>query len=233
MSIDLNCDLGEGCPHDAELMTLITSANVACGGHAGEPAGIFATLTLAKKHGVQVGAHPGYPDKERFGRRELAYDSERVFQECLYQIGALLGLAKGVGVSVRYLKPHGALYNQACRDATYAEPVVRAAVAVDLAVMGLPGSILEKEAKRQGRQFIAEGFADRRYQDDGTLVPRSQPNAMIETAEEAVTQAKWLIRERGVETICVHGDNEHAVQFVRRLRESLTKQGIELKAFET
>jgi UPF0271 protein len=232
MSIDLNCDLGEGCPHDAELMALITSANVACGGHAGDPAGISATLTLAKKHGVQVGAHPGYPDKEHFGRREVAYDSERVLQECLYQIGALLGLAKGVGVPVRYLKPHGALYNQACRDAAFAEPVVRAAGVFELAVMGLPGSVLELKTKHAALRFIPEGFADRRYQPDGSLVPRSRPDAMIETAEEAVVQAKWHIRERGVVTICVHGDNEQAVAFVKRLREGLTDQGIEIKPFD-
>jgi 5-oxoprolinase (ATP-hydrolysing) subunit A len=232
MPIDLNCDLGEGCPYDAELMPLITSANVACGGHAGDPAGISATLTLAKKHGVQIGAHPGFPDREHFGRRELACSSEHVFQDCLYQIGALVGLAKGVGVPARYVKPHGALYNQACRDTAFAGPVVRAAEVFDLAVMGLPGSILEKEAKRRSRRFVAEGFADRRYEPDGNLVQRSRPDAMIETPEEAVAQAKRLIRERGVETICVHGDNEQAVAFVKRLRDVLTEQGIEIKAFE-
>src|SRR6202040_1428379 len=127
MEIDLNCDLGEGCPHDAELMPLITSANVACGFHAGDAVTARRTLRLAAKHGVQVGAHPGYADREHFGRRELQRSEDQVYEECVYQVGALSGLARAEGVSLRYLKPHGALYNQACREAAYARPVVAAA----------------------------------------------------------------------------------------------------------
>src|SRR5947209_2261471 len=127
MLIDLNCDLGEGCPFDAELMPLITSANVACGFHAGDPATAFETLQLAVRHGVQVGAHPGFPDREHFGRLELARTPQQVFEDCAYQAGALAALAQASGTAIRYLKPHGALYNMACRDDRYAEPVVRVA----------------------------------------------------------------------------------------------------------
>jgi UPF0271 protein len=233
MQIDLNCDLGEGCPHDAELMSLISSANIACGGHAGDAAGIFDTLQLAGQYGLRVGAHPGYPDREHFGRRELDWPTERIYRELLFQIGALVGLARGAGVQVRHVKPHGALYNQAGRDHRFAEPVARAAAIFDLPVMGLPGSELELEARRLGLRFIAEGFADRRYGRDGSLVPRSRRDALLQSPEEAVRQAEWLIRERGVETLCVHGDNPQALAFVRRLREHLVQEGVQIRAFET
>jgi UPF0271 protein len=230
MNIDLNCDLGEGCPHDAELMPLITSANVACGFHAGDPATAHAALRVAARHGVQVGAHPGFPDRENFGRRELPRTAEQVFEDCVYQIGALAGLARAVGMSLRYVKPHGALYNMACRDETLARPVVAAAELFGLDLMGLPGSWLERLSQNRCR-FIAEGFADRRYLPDGTLVPRSRPDAFVEDPAEAVRQAEWLVRTRGVRTLCVHGDNPQAVAFVRRLRESLTQQGVVIQTF--
>ncbi len=229
MHIDLNCDLGEGCPFDAELMPLITSANVACGFHAGDPAMALATLELAARHGVQVGAHPGFPDRENFGRVELQRSEQQVFEDCAYQVGALQGLARAAAVAVRYLKPHGALYNIACRDAHYAAPVIRVAQLFGLAVMGLPGSQLQHAAAGRCR-FIAEGFADRRYLADGSLVPRTQANAMISEAEEAVQQAQWLIHERGVQSLCVHGDNPDAVRFVRALRQALIGQGFQIRA---
>jgi UPF0271 protein len=232
MFLDLNCDLGEGCPHDAELMPLITSANIACGAHAGDAGTMAATLEAAKRHDVQVGAHPGYFDREHFGRRELARGEEAIFQDCVYQLGALWGMAQAVGVPVRYVKPHGALYNQACRDPAYARPVVRAAALFDLAVMGLPGSVLEQEVRMHGRgRFVAEGFADRRYLPDGSLVPRSRPDAMIEDPQEAATQVAWLVRERGVLTICVHGDNPHALALLRQLRDHLSRQGFKFRAY--
>src|SRR5919202_1378633 len=143
MDIDLNCDLGEGCAYDAELMPLITSANVACGFHAGDPATASAALEAAARHGVQVGAHPGFMDREHFGRRELARGEQQVFEECVYQVGALAGLARAAGIALGYIKPHGALYNMACRDDGYAAPVVRAAGVFGLPLMGLPGSSLE------------------------------------------------------------------------------------------
>jgi UPF0271 protein len=230
MDVDLNCDLGEGCPWDAELMPLITSANVACGFHAGDAATARAALRAAARHGVQVGAHPGFPDREHFGRRELQRSAEQVFEDCVYQIGALSGLARAAGVDLRYVKPHGALYNMACRDNALARPVVAAVELFGLGLMALPGSRLE--ALSEGRcRFIAEGFADRRYRPDGSLVPRSQPDAFVEDPAEAVRQAEWLVRTRGVRTLCVHGDNPQALAFVRQLRDSLTRQGIAVQAF--
>lgn len=230
MPIDLNCDLGEGCPYDAELMPLITSANVACGFHAGDVATAHAALRAAKQHGVQVGAHPGFPDREHFGRRELPRSEEQVFEECVYQIGALTGLARAVGLELRYVKPHGALYNMACREDAYARPIVAAVELLGLQLMGLPGSRLE--ALSAGRcPFVAEGFADRRYQPDGSLVPRSRPDAFVEDPAEAVRQAQWLLREKGVRTLCVHGDNPQALAFVRELRAALQRQGLVITKF--
>jgi UPF0271 protein len=230
MDLDLNCDLGEGCAFDGELMPLITSANVGCGFHAGDASSARAALRLAAKHGVQVGAHPGYPDREHFGRRELSQPEDQIFEECLYQVGALAGLAKAEGVALRYLKPHGALYNQACRDDAYARPVVAAAALFELSVMGLPASRLAVAAV--GRcPFVAEGFADRRYRPDGSLVPRTEANAFVDDVDEAVRQAAWLLQSRGVRTLCVHGDNPHALDFVRRLRAALLKQAVNLRPF--
>jgi 5-oxoprolinase (ATP-hydrolysing) subunit A len=230
MEIDLNCDLGEGCPFDAELMPLITSANIACGFHAGDPSTAFQTLQAAARHQVNVGAHPGFPDREHFGRQELSRSEQQILEDCLYQIGALAGLAKGVGLDLHHVKPHGALYNLACRDDAYARPVVEAVAHFNLPLLGLPGSRLQ--VLSEGRcPFIAEGFADRRYQPDGSLVPRSRPDAFVEDPVEAVRQVEALIRQRGVRTICVHGDNPHAVEFARELRVALTGQGIAIKSF--
>ena len=230
MDIDLNADLGEGCPHDAELMPLLTSANIACGFHAGDPATAHTALRLAARHGVQAGAHPGFPDREHFGRQEMVRTEEQVFEDCVYQVGALAGLARAAGVPLRYVKPHGALYNMACRDDAYARPLVAAAELFGLALLGLPGSRLE--AQSAGRcPFVAEGFADRRYLPDGSLVPRSRPEAFVEDPAEAVRQAEWLVRERGVRTLCVHGDNPRAVLFVRELRQALGNRGIGIWAF--
>ncbi|HEV3143328.1 MAG TPA: 5-oxoprolinase subunit PxpA [Gemmataceae bacterium] len=230
MQIDLNADLGEGCGLDAELMPLITSANVACGFHAGDAATAFATLQLAVKHQVKVGAHSGFADREHFGRRELVRSEQQVFEDCVYQIGAMAGLARAAGISLSYVKAHGALYNMACRDDAYARPLVKAAEQFALPLLGLPASRLQVLCQGHCR-FIAEGFADRRYRPDGSLVPRSEPNAFIESAEQAVQQALWLLRERSVETLCVHGDHPKALEFVRELRQCLQQQKIEVRAF--
>jgi UPF0271 protein len=230
MEIDLNCDLGEGCPCDAELMPLITSASIACGFHAGDPATAHAALRAAARHGVQAGAHPGFPDREHFGRRELSRAEGQVYEDCVYQIGALAGLARAAGAPLRYVKPHGALYNTACRDDAYARPVVAAAELFGLALLGLPDSRLQ--AVSAGRcPFVAEGFADRRYQPDGSLTPRSRPDALVADADEAVRQAEWLVRNKGVRTLCVHGDNPHALAFVRALRAALERQGLVIRKF--
>ncbi len=230
MDVDLNCDLGEGCPHDAELMPLITSANVACGFHAGGPTVALAALRTAARHGVQAGAHPGFADREHFGRLELNQTEEHIYEDCVYQIGALTGLARAAGLLLRHVKPHGGLYNRACRDDAYARPVVAAVELFGLALVGLPGSRLE--ALSRGRcPFVAEGFADRRYQADGSLTPRSRPDAFVADPAEAVRQAEWLLREKGVRTLCVHGDNPEALAFVRELRSALTRLGFVLKPF--
>jgi len=230
MEIDLNCDLGEGCALDDELMLLITSANIACGFHAGDPAIAFRTLQLTARHGVRAGAHPGFPDREHFGRRELAQSEQQVLEETVYQIGALAGLAEGAGISLYHLKPHGALYNLACRDDHYARPIVEAAALFQLPLLGLPGSRLQSLSAGRCR-FVAEGFADRRYRADGSLAPRSAPGAFVESTEESVQQVDKLIREHGVQTICVHGDNPRAVEFARELRKALTDRGIAIRPF--
>jgi UPF0271 protein len=224
MDIDLNCDLGEGSPHDAELIEVVTSVNVACGFHGGDPATAYKTLQQAARRGVQAGAHPSFPDPEHFGRREMDRDEQAIFEDCVYQIGALFALARAAGQPLRHIKPHGALYNQACANSAYARPIVRAALLFDLPVFGLPGSALEAFCRDHCR-FIAEGFADRRYRDDGSLMPRSQPGAFIDTPAEAVAQVEWLLRERHVQTICVHGDNPQAVVFARALRQALEAAG--------
>lgn len=230
MEIDLNSDLGEGCGLDAELMPLVTSANICCGMHAGDYATSFAALGMAARDGVAVGAHPGYEDKEHFGRRELELSEDQVFFLCLYQVGGLTALARELDLPIRYLKPHGALYNQACRVDRYARAIAEAAELLGLPLLGLPGTRMEALAHLRCR-FVAEGFADRRYASDGTLVPRTSPSAMIDDPEEAVRQADWLIRERGVRSLCVHGDNPNAVAFVRGLREELARRGYLLRAF--
>jgi UPF0271 protein len=229
MHIDLNSDLGEGCPHDAELMTLITSANVACGWHAGDAATATATLAAAGRHGVVVGAHPSFPDREHFGRRELARTPSEIYQDCVYQIGALIALARAAHTQVRYIKAHGALYNMACRDDAYARPLMEAAEFFNLPLLGLPGSRLEMLSRKR-LTFVAEGFADRRYRPDGSLVPRDQPDAFVHDPAESVRQALEQVK-RGVQTLCVHGDNPQALQFVRALREGLGQAGFELRAF--
>jgi UPF0271 protein len=231
LCIDLNSDLGEGCASDPELMPLITSANIGCGFHAGDCETTFAALELAARCHVQVGAHPGFPDREEFGRRELNWPPERILHECIYQAGAVKALARTAGCTVRYLKPHGALYNMACRDAAVATAVIAAAVELGLAVMGLPDSQLQRTA--QGNvPFIAEGFADRRYRPDGSLMPRTEPDAFVNDPALAVEQAQRLIRDRGVRTLCVHGDNPHALAFVQALRTSLLSKGFTLQAFD-
>lgn len=230
MEIDLNADLGEGAGFDEELMPLITSANVCCGLHAGGPGEIAQTLTLANKHGVVVGAHPGYADRDNFGRRELSLGNQELVALCVYQLGALEAMAEALGMGVHYVKPHGALYNQACRDRELADLFVIAAAQFRLPVVALPGSRLEA-ACRDRVPFVAEGFADRRYRSDGSLVPRSEPDAFVDNPDEAVKQVEWLIREKGVRTICVHGDNPDAVAFTKAVRDALLARNFTLKSF--
>ncbi len=238
-SIDLNCDLGEGAGHDAELMPLITSANIACGAHAGDEATMRATVALAQKHGVAIGAHPGFADRENFGRRELALSPAVVRTLVTEQIAALRGLAP-----LRHVKPHGALYNLAARDATVAEAIAEAVHAVDpgLILFGLAGSELLRAGRSRGLHVAGEVFADRTYQRDGSLTPRSRPDALISDEAAAVDQVLRMVREGVVratdgtevsiaaDTVCVHGDGPQAVAFVRRLKRELRDAGLEIRA---
>jgi UPF0271 protein len=228
-TIDLNCDLGEGCAFDLELMPLITSANVACGFHAGDANTSWQALKAAAQHGVRAGAHPGFADREHFGRRELKIPPGQLFAECVYQVGALAGLARAAGIPLTHLKPHGALYHLACREEAFAVPMVRAAQMFGLDLWGLPGSLLQT-LSAGACPFVAEGFADRRYLPDGSLVPRGRPDAFIQDPAEAARQIDWLLRERGVRTVCVHGDNPEALIFVRALREELGRLEIAIRA---
>lgn len=230
MKLDLNADLGEGGGNDEQLLSLVTTVNVACGFHAGDAPTMVTTLRRAAALGVWAGAHPGFPDREHFGRREIERSEDDVFADCLYQLGAFVALAKCAGIQPSHIKPHGALYNLACRDERFARPIVRAAETFSLPIVALPGSMLERLSA--GRTpFVREGFADRRYRSDGSLVPRSEANAFIHDPQEAVEQAQRLLRDAGIRTLCVHGDNPQAVRFVQELRTAFHKQGITLEAF--
>jgi UPF0271 protein len=233
MLIDLNADLGEGAGTDAALMPLITSANVCCGFHAGGTRQICETLVLTSIHGVAVGAHPGHPDREHFGRRELPLSPYQVNALCTHQVAGLIALAQLNGEQpVRYVKPHGALYHQAMRDPDLARGLFGSVCRLgSLPVVGLPDSAAERVAREDGRPFIPEGFADRRYRPDGSLVPRTEPDALIHDPKEAVEQVEWLIGKKRVRTVCVHGDTPGAVEFVRAVRGFLLDRGHELKAF--
>ena len=230
MILDLNCDLGEGCGTDEAVIPLITSANVSCGAHAGTPEAILRTLEWCREHGVTVGAHPGHDDPEHFGRRELPVPPRDVLEQTFQQIQRLRQWAAVAGTEVRYLKPHGALYHQAHQDDQYADAIVCAAAMAGLPVVGMPGSRLQRRAEGRVR-FVAEGFADRRYLPDGRLVPRGEAGAIIESPAEAVRQTLALLGRGLLETVCVHGDNPNAVEFVRALRTELLSQSIELKSF--
>lgn len=229
MDIDLNCDLGEGAGCDADLMALISSANISCGVHAGDVETAYRALVLAGEHRVAAGAHPGFADREHFGRRELPLSADEILRLCIHQVGALSALARHAGTQLKFLKPHGALYNMACRDERIALPVARAAQFFALPLVGLPQSALE--AQSRGRvPFVREGFADRRYLPDGSLTPRSRSDAFVEDPDEAVAQAEALIQTRQVKTLCVHGDNPQALAFVRRLRQAFESRGFHIRA---
>ncbi|MDE3084542.1 MAG: LamB/YcsF family protein, partial [Verrucomicrobiota bacterium] len=228
--IDLNCDLGEGAGHDAEIMPLITSANIACGGHAGDEATMRATVALAQKHGVAIGAHPGFEDREHFGRRELALSPAEIFALVLHQIRALRKITP-----LHHVKPHGGLYNLAARDAVIAGAIADAVRIIDknLILYALAGSELVKSGPARGLRVAEEVFADRMYQADGSLTPRSQPGALIADPDVAVAQVLRMIREGKIratdgtdislkaDTICLHGDGPNAVAFARRLNVEL------------
>lgn len=233
--MDLNADLGEGfgvwqLGDDAGLLDVVTSANVACGFHAGDPSTMRRVSTEAIGRGVAVGAQVAYRDLAGFGRRRIEYAYEPLRDEVLYQIAALDGICRAAGDRVRYVKPHGALYHAACVEEEQARAVAAAVAAHDpgLPVLCLPGSMLARAAAAAGLRPVSEGFADRGYRDDGTLVPRTEPGALL-TLAEAVAQAVRLAG--AVESICVHGDTPGAVSLARRVRHSLHREGVRLAPF--
>lgn len=243
-AVDLNCDLGEGAGQDAELMPLISSANIACGAHAGDEATMRATVELARKHGVVIGAHPGFPDRENFGRRELPASATQIRGWVLEQTERLVAIAGAGGARVRHVKPHGALYNLAARDAAVAAAVAEAVYEADprLLLVGLAGSRLVEAGAACGLSTLNEVFADRTYQADGTLTPRGQPGALIADEAKAVAQVLRLVREGRVtavdgseveikaDTICLHGDGRHAVDFARAIQAALRGAGVAIRA---
>jgi len=231
-AIDLNCDAGEGCGPEAELVAWVTSVNVACGLHAGDPVTARRTVELAAAAGVAVGAHPGFPDREGFGRRALALAPREVADLVAYQVGALWGICRAAGVRLCHVKPHGALYHLAARDDGVAEAVVGAVRAVDpsLLVVAPPGSALVAAAARAGLRAVREGFADRAYAPDGSLLPRHEPGAVIASPGQAAEQACRLARSGAVDTLCVHGDHPHAAAVARAVRTALEAAGFAVRA---
>jgi UPF0271 protein len=229
-TIDINADLGEGFPFDETLLGLVTSASIACGAHAGDRETIVRTLRVAKRLRVVAGAHPGFADREGFGRREQRASAAEVTDLILAQFENLKSLALEAGVVIRFVKPHGALYNQAQRDPEIAAGVVAAMEHLGLPVLGQPRSLLETQAREANVRFIAEGFPDRRYDRAGRLVPRSQPQAVVEDPAELAAQVVRLIDE-GVATLCVHGDDPRSVENARTIRRVLADRGTVAESF--
>ena len=241
MAVDLNADIGEGMD-DAALLPYLTSANVACGCHAGDPSTMDETVVLALAHGVSIGAHPGYPDRANFGRRKMEMSADAIERLVLYQIAALEGFVRSRGSALTHVKPHGALYHGAAEFPDVARAVAEGVrrFRTSLILVGPGGSMLLEAGKDVGLPVAAEGFADRRYQPDGTLVARGEPDALLTDPDEAAEQAITLGRDgfaraRGgsrvavhADTICVHGDTPGAASIARRIHERFREEGIAL-----
>lgn len=247
LSIDLNCDMGEGYPNDEQILPFITSVNIACGFHAGDKATMQRTVEAALKNNVAIGAHPSYPGRENFGRTDLLHttvslqDLQAIVQE---QIVLLQQICSDLGTSLHHVKPHGALYNRAAWDDAAADYICKAICETDqsLLLYGLSGSKMEMAAMTAGLEYVHEVFADRSYQPDGSLTPRSQPNALIEDSAVSLQQVLTMIREGMVktitgqsiplkaETICIHGDGAHAVLFAKTIHAALQENNIILKS---
>ena len=244
LRVDLNADLGEGCDNDQALLQLVSSANIACGFHAGDAQTMLQSVRWALQYGVAIGAHPSFPDRENFGRTAMQLPPETVYAQVVYQLGALAAIARAEGGKMVHVKPHGMLYNQAATDPALADAIARAVHSVDpaLKLVGLAGSELIRAGARLGLATSQEVFADRRYQSSGNLVPRSQPDALIESDELALQQTLMMVQQQKVvsregvavpvqaDTVCLHGDGEHALAFARRLREAFRQQNIQVSA---
>lgn len=246
--IDLNSDIGESfgayeLGDDKAIMKSITSANVACGFHAGDPLVLKKTVALCPEMGVAVGAHPGYPDLAGFGRRNMACTPDEVYSDCLYQIGAVSAFCKANGLDLQHVKPHGAMYNRAAKSAELADAIACAIkdAGGNLILMGLANSEFERAAKDKGVLFAAEAFADRAYMPDGSLVPRSKPGAVIHDADFAAQRVVRMATEGTVEaidgtimsfrpaTVCMHGDTPEAVEMAAAVRKALESAGVSIK----
>jgi 5-oxoprolinase (ATP-hydrolysing) subunit A len=230
-AIDLNADLGEGCVHDRELLQRVSSASICCGAHAGDPASIRQTLRWAADCAVVIGAHPGYADRQGFGRREQVITAEEVEHLILEQVETLRIMACEVGLPLRFLKPHGALYNQAQSQEPVARGVLLAAGCLALPLLGQPGTLLERLANEQKIRYIPEGFPDRRYDAPGSLVPRTQPGAVLHDPGEIESQVVRLVDEGRAATLCIHGDEPGAVANADLMRRILSRNGIAIRNF--
>ena len=250
MRIDFNCDMGESfgaytMGNDEAILALVNSANIACGFHAGDPSTIHKTVKAALDKGVAVGAHPSLPDLQGFGRRAMAISASEAYDIVIYQIGAVAAFAKALGGRLSHVKAHGALYTMAAKDRRLAQAIAKAVHDYDrgLAFFGLAGSAMIEAAQEAGLRTANEVFADRTYQDDGTLTPRSHPNAMIVDEDASIAQVKRMVIDGVVrsvdghdvpvraDTLCIHGDQPNALAFAKRIRAELAAAGIEAKPF--
>ncbi|UHS63399.1 LamB/YcsF family protein [Agrobacterium vaccinii] len=249
-SIDLNSDLGESygawsMGDDGAMLSVVSSANIACGFHAGDPAGIYRTVKAAAEKGVVIGAHVSYPDRVGFGRRDLDVTSEELIADVIYQIGALKGIAAAAGTAVRYVKPHGALYNRIANDAKQGQAVIDGIKAIDpsLVLMGLANAPILDLARKSGLAVVAEAFADRAYTPQGQLVSRREAGAVLHDAEKIAARMVQLAREGTLEaidgsiikieaqSICVHGDSPGAVAIAQTIRQRFEAEGIDIRSF--
>lgn len=240
---DLNCDMGEGYESDALIMPFISSANIACGYHAGDQQTMIRTISLARKYGVAIGAHPSYPDKENFGRKQMVMAANELYQVMTDQLKILNNIASDMGMSLHHVKPHGALYNTAAADPAVAEAIATAVADFDarLILYGLANSAFVHAAEKAGLQFCGEAFADRTYTDAGLLTPRTEAHALINDHDQAIAQVLQIIESGTVEsasgkrirleadTFCIHGDGPHAVAFAQKIHDALKAKGIQIK----
>lgn len=244
MHIDLNADLGEGCDTDEQLLTLVSSANIACGWHAGDAGTMRRSVRWAIQNHVAIGAHPSFPDRENFGRSAMQLPPEEIIAGMLYQLGALDAIVRAEGGQLRHVKPHGALYNQAARDAVLASAICAAVRTFnpELSLVGLAGSELIAAARHADLNTVEEVFADRAYEADGSLVARTKPGALIDNDEDAIAQTLSMIQQKQVvaidgsivsvnaQTVCLHGDGPHAITFARQIRARLHSERIAVRA---
>lgn len=242
MRIDFNCDLGEGCGDDAAIMPLITSASIACGGHAGDETTMRATLRLCREHGVAAGAHPGFADRANFGRNAVPLSPDQIGELVTGQVAALAGIAASEGVRLAHVKPHGALYNIAARDRDVAMAIARSVARFDpdLVLFGLSGSLLTAAGEAAGLRVAHEVFAERRYEADGSLTPRTHADAVIHDLDGAIAQVRRFVRDGAViarsgerlplraDTLCLHGDRPDAARFARSIRDALEADGVHI-----